>query len=173
METRIYVSDKIRKNYKKLPLNEIPREGEIELHQNSWNANYVAIFGKRCWVVTHLITRYTILIPDIKSDKLQNFRDFFIESMTNQLLKKQYVDPDKIQRFIGDVKFYSTNGDRSCISYINKRIEDLQYWKSEIETFSFDTIGSSLNDIGSKLIDGKSKYIRPTEEILNLIDECS
>ena len=90
----------------------------------------------------------------------------------NQLIKNQKVDSDKIQRFIGEVTFYSTNGDRSCIAYINKRIEDLQYWKSEVGTFSFDTIGSNLNDLGSKLIDGKSQYIRPTEEMLNLIDEC-
>ncbi len=122
MKTRIYVSDKIRKNYKKLSVNELPEKTEMQSHQNSWNAHYVAIFGKRCWVVTHSITRYTVIVPDVKAERLNNFRYFFLDNMINQLIKKHLVDPEKIQKFIGDIEFYTTNGDRSCIAYINKRI---------------------------------------------------
>jgi hypothetical protein len=171
---RIYLSEKIRKNYKKITVNELPEKIEIQSHQNSWNAHYVAIFGKRCWVVTHSITRYTVIVPDVKSDMLDDFRFFFLDNMINQLIKTHYVDADKIQKFIGKVEFYPTNGDRSCIAYINKRIEDLEYFKYQednFEDFPFLMIGSDFNDLGSKLIDGKSKYIRPTEEILKLVNE--
>jgi hypothetical protein len=171
---RIYLSEKIRKNYKKITVNELPEKIEIQSHQNSWNAHYVAIFGKRCWVVTHSITRYTVIVPDVKANMLDDFRFFFLDNMINQLIKTHYVDADKIQKFIGDVEFYLTNGDRSCIAYINKRIEDLEYFKYQednFEDFPFLMIGSDFNDLGSKLIDGKSKYIRPTEEILKLVNE--
>jgi hypothetical protein len=171
---RIYLSEKIRKNYKKITVNELPEKIEIQSHQNSWNAHYVAIFGKRCWVVTHSITRYTVIVPDVKANMLDDLRFFFLDNLINQLIKTHYVDADKIQKFIGDVEFYPTNGDRSCIAYINKRIEDLEYFKYQVdnfEDFPFLMIGSDFNDLGSKLIDGKSKYIRPTEEILKLVNE--
>ena len=96
--------------------------------------------------------------------------------MINQLIKKHLVDPKKIKKFIGVIEFYKTNGDRSCISYINKRIEDIEYWKHEVDdldNFPFWTIGSNFNDLGSKLIDGRSKNIRPTKEMLNMINECA
>ena len=176
MKTRIYVSDKIRKNYKKLSVNGLPEKTDMQSHQNSWNAHYVTIFGKRCWVVTHSITRYTVIVPDVKAERLNNFRFFFLDNMINQLIKKHLVDPEKIQEFIGDFEFYPTNGDRSCIAYINKRIEDIDYWKYEVDDFDdfpFWMMGSNFNDLGSKLIDGRSKYIRPTKEMLNLINECA
>jgi hypothetical protein len=174
MKIRIYVSEKIRKNYKKITVNTLPEKAEMQSHQNSWNAHCVAIFGKRCWVVTHSITRYTVLIPDVKAADLVNFRFLFLDNMINQLIKNQMVDPIKIQEFIGDVAFYPTNGDRSCIAYNNKRIEEIEYWKSSVDNFEdipFWTMGSNLNNLGTKLIDGKSKYIRPTQEILKLINE--
>lgn len=169
METRIYVSDKIQKNYKKVTLNELPRESDMNQYPNSWNANYVPISGKRCWVITHSITRYTLIISDVRADKIVNFRELFSDCMINQLNKKHVIDPNEIQRFIGAMKFHPTNGDRSCIAYLNKRIEDLSYWKSELDELS-GTIGSNMNEIGTKLLNGKSKYIHPTEEMLNLIN---
>jgi len=174
MKTRIYVSEKIRKNYKKMIIKDLPEKIEMQSHQNSWNAHYVVIFGKRCWVVTNSITRYTVVIPDVKAEKLDNFRFFFLDNMINQLIKKHVVDPEKIQNFIGEIEFYPTNGDRSCIAYINKRIEDIEYWKLEVNNFvdfPFWMMGSNFNDLGSKLIDGKSRFIRPTLDMIKLVNE--
>lgn len=171
METRIYVSDKIRKNYKKLFLNELPVKSDMEKHLNSWNANYVAILGKRCWVITHSITRYTVIVPDVKAIKLEKIRFFFLENFMNQLLETQNFEENLIQSFVGEFKFYPTNGDKSAIAYINKRIEDINYWKYELGDLPFSVAGSRINHLGTKLIDGKSKYIRPTEQMLDLINE--
>lgn len=172
METWIYVSDKIRRNYKKMPLNQLPEKSDLENHPNSWNANYVAIFGKRCWVITHSMTRYTVIVPDVKASKLENFRFFFLEHFMNQLSETQRFETVIIQHFIGDIKFYPTNGDKSSIAYINKRIEDLNYWKYELGDLDlpFSVAGSRINHLGTKLIEGKSKYIRPTEQMLDLIN---
>ena len=73
METKIYVSDQIQKSYKKLSINELPEKVEIQSHQNSWNAHYFVIFGKRCWFLMHSITRYTAIIPDVKAERLNKF----------------------------------------------------------------------------------------------------
>lgn len=173
METRIYVSNKIQKNYKKILLNPLPEKSDMGNHQNSWNANYIAILGKKCWLLTHSQTRYTVIVPDVKVKDIEQFLNCFLENMINQLTVKQFVDLEKIQKLIGEVKFYPTNNDKSCIAYNNKRIEDIEYWKHEFDDFnkiSFGKIGANINELGSMLKNGKSIYLRPTTEMLDLIN---
>lgn len=172
MTTRIYVSSKIQKGYKKLVLNVLPEKADMFEHQNSWNANYVAMFGKKCWILTHTATRYTVIVPDVKAKDLGHFVSLFRENMINQLVNKQLINPDRITEFIGEVEFYPTNNDKSCISYNNQRQQDLNYWKYEYYAFDeipFSKIGANINELGSILRGGKSVYIVPTEEFLNLI----
>ncbi len=173
MITRIYVSSKIQKGYKKLVLNTLPEKSDMLEHQNSWNANYVAMFGKKCWILTHTITRYTVIVPDVKAKDIDRFLSLFLENMINQLIKSHIVNPDKVNEFIGEVEFYPTNNDKSCIAYNNQRQQDLNYWKYEFDAYEeipFYRIGSDFNEIGSILRDGKSVYIDPAEEFLNLIN---
>jgi hypothetical protein len=173
MNTRIYVSSKIQKGYKKLVLNSLPDKADMLEHQNSWNANYVAMFGKKCWILTHTVTRYTVIVPDVKAKDLDRFVSMIRVHMINQLVKKHLINPDKVNAFIGEVEFYPTNNDKSCIAYNNQRQQDLNYWKYEFDSFDeiqFSRIGSSINEIGSILRDGKSVYIDPSEEFLHLIN---
>lgn len=173
MITRIYVSNKIQKGYKKLVLNSLPDKSNLIEHHNSWNANYLAMFGKKCWLLTHTVTRYTVIVPDVKAKDLDGFLSMFRENMINQLIKKHQVNPGKVHAFIGEVEFYPTNNDKSCIAYNNQRIQDLNYWKYEFDEFDdlpFSRIGSNVNELGSILRNGKSIYIRPTKEFLGLIN---
>ena len=154
-------------------LNPLPEKSDMENHQNSWNANYIAIHGKKCWVLTHSQTRYTVIVPDIKVKAIENFLNYFLDNLINQLIKKHIVDSEKILKLIGEIKFFPTNNDRSCIAYNNKRIEEIEYWKYEFDDFdeiSFWMIGSNINELGTMLRNGKSEFIRPTTEILNLIN---
>jgi hypothetical protein len=132
------------------------------VNQYSWNANYVAILGKKCWMITHTQTRYTVLVPDVTAKEIENLQILFFECLMNQLSLKQLVQPEQIRQFIGEIVFYPTNNDRSCIAYNNRRIEDISYWKSKFYHFQdipFSKIGVSINEIGTKLTDGKSKFI--------------
>jgi hypothetical protein len=172
MITRIYVSNKIQKCYKKLVLNPLPEKSDMLSHQNSWNANYLPMFGRKCWILTHTLTRYTVIVPDVKAKDLDRFVSMVREHMINQLVKKQLINPDKVNAFIGELEFYPTNNDKSCIAYNNQRQQDLNYWKYEFDTFDeipFSKIGSNVNELGSILRNGESVYIEPSKEFLNLI----
>ena len=100
METRIYISNKIQKNYKKIVLNPLPEKSDMENHQNSWNANYIAIHGKKCWVLTHSQTRYTVIVPDIKVKAIENFLNYFLDNLINQLIKK-HIGKILFSQFMG------------------------------------------------------------------------
>jgi hypothetical protein len=173
MTTRIYVSSKIQKSYKKLTLNDLPEKSGMLEHENSWNANYVPMFGKKCWIVTHTITRYTVIIPDVKAKNIEHFQSIFRENMINQLIKKYLINPDNVKEFIGEVKFYPTNGDRSTIAYNNQRMQDVSYWRYEFDSFEkipFYKIGSNINELGTRPNNGKLIYIDPSEEFLKWIN---
>ena len=173
MTTRIYVSSKIQKGYKKLLLNSLPGKSEILDHDNSWNANYIPMFGKKCWIVTHTITRYTVIIPDLKAKDIEHFQSIFRENIINQLIKKHLINPDMVNEFIGEVEFYPTNGDRSTIAYNNQRMQDVSYWRYEFGSFEeipFCKIGSNINEVGTRPDNGKLVYIDPSEEFLKWIN---
>lgn len=175
MTTRIYVSNKIQKGYKKLVLNALPNKSEMLENQNSWNANYVAIFGRKCWLLTHTLTRYTVIVPDVKVKDTDRFLSILIESIIGQLKIKNIINPDKVYEFIEEVEFYPTNNDRSTIAYNNQRMQDVNYWKFEFdsfEEFSFSMIGSNINEIGMRPTNGISEYIQPSVAFLSLINSC-
>lgn len=179
MKTRIYVSGKIKKAYKKLELEPLPEKDELDNHENSWNAHYMNIDSKKCWILTHTKTRYTVFIPEVNVSKLNDLRHWFLDQMINQIFKSRNIDltefdPDRIEEFVGEFEFYPTNNNKSCISYINKRIEELEYWKYDYyhnyDLMPFYKLGALSNELGSMLRNGKSEYIRPTKEILELIN---
>ena len=175
MNTRIYISHKIQRIYKSLLLNPLPEKTDMGQHQNSWNANYTAIYGKKCWLLTHSQTRYSIILPDIKVKDLALLQITIQKALFDQLFCKCPVDTQKIRDFIGTVQFYPTNNDRSTIAYNNRRIEDLNYLKSRYDCFEqipFSSIGAkSLNEIGTMVRNGKSTFIHPTTDFLELLSK--
>jgi hypothetical protein len=79
METRIYVSEKIKRAYRSLEINPLPDKGEMECHNNSWNAHFTTVENKKCWVITHTKTRYTVVIPDVSAKKSKDLRYWFMD----------------------------------------------------------------------------------------------
>ena len=149
METRIFVSGKIKKVYRGIDLKPLPVKAEMESHNNSWNAHFLTIENKKCWILTHTKTRYTVVIPDVSAKKLKGLRWWFMDHIINQYLKDderinfaENVDPNQFNNFFGDFEFYPTNNDKSCIAYLNKRIEELEWRKYQdgyngIQFYSF------------------------------------
>ncbi|MBO6794126.1 MAG: hypothetical protein JJ895_09450 [Balneolaceae bacterium] len=180
METRIFVSGKIKKVYRRIDLKPLPEKEGLESHINSWNAHFLTIENKKCWLLTHTKTRYTVVLPDINANKIKSLRFSFLDQIMNQYLKddnrinfEENVDPTKFEKFIGSFEFYPTNNDKSCIAYLNRRIEDLEWYKYseyDYEDIPFYTLGATINHIGSMKRNGKSEWIKPNEEMLELID---
>jgi hypothetical protein len=178
METRIYISEKIKRVYPSLEMNTLPDKVDMELHNNSWNANFSTIENKKCWMITHTKTRYTVVIPDVTAKKIKDLRYWFIDQIINQYLKDngrinfiENVDPNQFENFFGHFKFYSTNNDKSCIAYLNRRIEDLEWRKYNdgYDGIPFYQFGALINHIGSMKRNGKTEHIQPVKEMLELI----
>ena len=167
----IHVSEKIRSTYKKIDF-QTSLEEQDSTSENSWNAHLMLLYGKKCWVVTHSNTRYTVIIPDVSVGKIADFRSLFMDCLINQLTIIRPFDVEVLNQFIGHVAFLPTNGDRSCISHINRRIEEIGYWKFDnphFSDFNFAEIGSNINHLCSKTTEGKSSHIRPNDDFIGLL----
>lgn len=179
MKTRIYVSGKIKKVYRRLDLNPLPEKETMESHLNSWNAHYLSIESKKCWVITHTITRYTVVIPDVSVKKAADLKWYFKDQLFNQFLNDhtnidfaEDLNSDHFEHFFGDFEFYPTNNNKSCIAYISQRIQDLKWFIFQgygYEDIPFYSFGAGINEIGTFLRNGKSVYISPVKEMLELI----
>lgn len=129
--------------------------------------------------MTHTKTRYTVVIPDVTVRKLKNLKWWFMDQIINQYLKEhdridfaKEVDPREFDNFFGEIKFYKTNNDKSCIAYLNRRIEDLEWQKYSgrgYDDIPFYRFGARINQIGSIKRMGKSVWIVPVKEMLALI----
>jgi len=176
MKTRIYVSNKIKKVHRGLDLKSLPEKEDMLAHNNSWNANYLSYDGKKCWVLSHSKTRYTVVLPDLTAKKLKDLRWFFLDQIVNQYLKgfgmdrfEAQVDPYHFNSFFGDFEFYPTNNDKSCIGYVNQKIVALDWHKyvgRPFEDIPFYRFGAGLNKLGTMKREGKSVNIYPDKEML-------
>jgi len=89
------------------------------------------------------------------------------------LNRKSDVDPIMLDEFIGEIKFFPTNNDKGNIGYTNQRIQDIGYLKEVTpRNENVDIIGLnvSVNGIGTKIIDGKRKYIKPDMDFINMLE---
>lgn len=169
---RVFVSNKIKKGYKKIELKPLSYGSDL-FDENSWNAHYVVFYGKKCWVLTHSDTRYTVIVPDVSAGKIADFRSLFLNSLIAQLAFLGTVNDELVDQFIGELEFYPTNGDRSCISNLNKRIFEISLWKDDtscLSDFNFAKIAKGINHLCSKTINGKSCHIWPNEDFVNLLN---
>jgi len=179
MKTRIFVSGKIKKVYRGLEIKPLPEKKDMESHNNSWNAHFLAIENKKCWILTHTKTRYTVVIPDVTAKKAKDLKWWFMDQLINQYLKDdaridfaKNVDPNQFNQFFGELEFYPTNNDKSCIAYMNRRIEDLEWHKYAeygYDGIPFYRFGARINHFGTMKKNGKSENIEPVKDLLKLI----
>lgn len=173
---KIFISNKLKKLYKTIPFSKVEEIGEIIPSENSWNADYTNVYGKKCLVMTHSLTRYTVIIPNFKVKDVKCFDEIFAANLENQISFKNEIDEKFILQFVKDLKFFPTNNDKGCIGSNNTRIQELEYYKENFQSFNefnFGKIASYLNEIVGKKVDGKLKYIHPNKEILKFITENS
>jgi hypothetical protein len=129
--TRIYTTKKLEKLVKKL----------ITTDQNTncgllgkWNATVFYVNRKKCWLLTNGITKYNIILTDIKSSDLIKIENIFKNTLYGQLIYDGIiVDFDYIDTLIGGLDFMSTDNDRSTTGFQNQRLYELDWWKSDFE----------------------------------------
>ncbi len=178
METKLYCSHKLLNTYKSIKIEPLPSAEEQAYHMNSWNVNYLVYERKKIWFFVHSITRYTVLIPDVKASDLPVLRDRLLLHLDKQFNTgvashgPKGINLEKAESLIGPLKFHPTNNDKSCISYLNQRMESFRYYHhmdmpyGEID---FDKVGANFSFICGMKRGNRSVNIYPSEEMHELI----
>lgn len=125
--TNIHLTKKLEKLVKKLVSKE--PEGSDALLGN-WNATVFYVDRKKCWLITNAITKYNVVLTDIKASNLKNIEHIFKNAFYGQLVYDGIItDFETINAAIGCLQFLPTNNDRSTLGFQNHSLEALDWWK--------------------------------------------
>ncbi|MFS4454514.1 DUF6933 domain-containing protein [Maribacter sp. 2304DJ31-5] len=130
-KTKIHTTKKLEKLVKKLISTEQNTDsGKL----GKWNATVFYVDRKKCWLLTNGITKYNVILTDIKTADLINIETIFKESLYGQLVYDGIImDFEKLDATIGQLEFLPTDSDRSTTGFQNQRLYELDWWKREFE----------------------------------------
>lgn len=166
MSTPIHISKKLKKLLSKHIGKSIT---DSNLYLGKWNANIFYVDRKKCWLITNSETKFSIIIPNLKSSDLKNLTEIFIENFYSQLIYEGiWIDFKQIKHWIGSVELLPTDNDRKTIGTQNNILESLKYWKYEFRTFEnmpFRELTMRINSSPTKSFN----WINPHEKLIKAL----
>ena len=101
-----------------------------------WTASLFYVDHKKCWLVINKQTKYVLILPDMKKADLKNISSIFKENFHQQLVYDGInVDYNLIEKIIGEINLYKTDGDRKTLGTLNNILAYLEHWKNEFGSF--------------------------------------
>ncbi len=173
-QTKIHTTKKLEKLVKKL----------ITTNQNTdcgilgkWNATIFYVDRKKCWLITNGLTKYNVILTDIKSSDLIKIEQIFKEALLDQLIYDGIItDFENINSIIGELDFLPTDNDRSTTGFQNHNLETIDWWKHEfenLENIPIKDLANRLNTSPIHLGKGRniSDYTNSVEEMKKKLTE--
>lgn len=121
--TKIHTTKKLEKLVKKLISTDQNTDSGI---LGKWNATVFYVDRKKCWLLTNGLTKYNVILTDIKAANLKNIESIFKESFYGQLIYDGIItDFEKVDSIIGQLDFLSTDNDRKTTGFQNQRLQEL------------------------------------------------
>ena len=118
-----------------------------------WNATVFYVDRKKCWLLTNGLTKYNVILTDIKTSDLKNIESIFKESFYGQLVYDGILtDFKKLDAIVGTLDFLPTDNDRKTTGFQNHRLQDLDWWKYEFGGFENMPIKDLTNRINTSPI---------------------
>ena len=166
--TEIFTTKKLEKIiHKKLVKDPIG----IDHHLGCWNASVFYIAKKKCILLTHAKTFFSVVIPRFSMKEIDIIDSLFIENLYHQFLyEKIEIDLDTVVSIVGNVNFYSTNNNRQMTGVLNYNIEKLNDFKYEYAMFN----ASVIREMTEKLNRTPFKQLGwkvPHEKMVDLLNE--
>ncbi|BDD00848.1 DUF6933 domain-containing protein [Persicobacter psychrovividus] len=149
--------------------HEMPPEGK-------WMATLFNLDRKKCLLVTHLPTRYSVLVPEYKTKDALRLTDLVLEAFAAQLqhtgtdLKK-----DRLLEGLSSVKFFRTDNDRKVIGTQNYLLGILQEWKTGQPRFSawdFSERAAILNKIPYQQLNCSTPQLEMEQFLKEVLQLC-
>jgi len=163
--TQIYTTRKLEKTIAKSIVGKSETENKI---LGEWVATIFYVDRKKCWLIVNKLTKYLVILSDIKTPELNNITRAFTETLHSQLKNDEIeIGYEILKGIIGEIKLCETNNDRSANGSLNNCMFSLEHWKMEYGSFEnlpFRKINSGLNSSPNKML--KWKY---PKEVMNEI----
>ena len=170
--TKIHTTKKLEKLIKKLITTDKKSDSGI---LGKWNATVFYINRKKCWLVTNGLTKYNVILTDIKVSDFKNIEQIFKETLFEQLIYDGIIiDYEKFNSIIGSLDFLPTDNDRKTTGFQNTNLHTLEWWKIEfgnIKNMPIKDLTNRLNRIPihigeSKKMDDFTKELNEMKKIL-------
>ena len=167
MNTTVHTTKKLEKLIKSLISTQEKKENGI---LGKWNATVFYIDRKKCWLITNGLTKYNIILTNIKTADLKNIEQLFKNTLYAQFTYDGIIiDFKTLDAIIGEIDFFPTDNDRRTTGFQNTNLEHLDWWKKEfgsLENMPMKDLAHRLNNIPIHL--GKSKKM---EDFTKALDE--
>jgi hypothetical protein len=154
--TKIHTTKKLEKLIKKLITTDKKADPGI---LGKWNATLFYIDRKKCWLITNGLTKYNVILTDIKASDLKNIDQVFKDSLFAQLIYDGIImDYEYLNSIIGELDFLPTDNDRRTTGFQNTNLESLQWWKSEfgnLKNMPIKDLANRLNNTPIHIGDSK------------------
>jgi len=127
--TKIHTTKKLEKLIKKLITTEQKTDSGI---LGKWNATVFYVDRKKCWLITNGLTKYNVILTDIKASDLNKIEQIFKDAFFGQLIYDGIIMSfENLNSIIGELDFLPTDNDRSTTGFQNQRLEQVDWWKYE------------------------------------------
>ena len=171
-KTRIHTTKKLEKLIKKLISTDEKTESGI---LGKWNATVFYVDRKKCWLITNGLTKYNVILTNIKTSDLKNIETIFKEALYGQLTYDGIITEfENLDAIIGGIDFLPTDNDRSTTGFQNHNLEALEWWKNEfglLENMPIKDLTNRLNTSPIQIGKGRkmSDYTNSIAEIKKIL----
>ena len=174
MRTRIHTTKKLEKLVRKLITTDKNTDTGI---LGKWNATVFYIDRKKCWILTNGLTKYNLILTDIKASDLSNIEHIFKNALYEQLTYDGIItDFGNIDSIIGGLDFLPTDNDRSTTGFQNQRLNEMSWWKYEFERLENMPVKELVNRMNTgpiRIGEGRkmSDYTNSVKEMKRILTE--
>jgi hypothetical protein len=155
-QTKIYTTRKLEKVTKEFISENDTIENE---YLGDWTSTLFYVSQKKCWLLINKLTKYLLILPNMKKNDLKNLNSIFRETFYAQLVFDGIIsDFELIEKIIGEIKLCETNNDRSTNGSLNNCLFQIEDWKYEFGSFenmNFRDLNGRLNSSPNKMLNWK------------------
>lgn len=170
--THIHTTKKLEKLVKKLMSTDQESNPGI---LGKWKANIFYVNRKKCWLITNGLTKYNVILTDIKASDYKKMDQIFKDALCAQFIYDGIpMNFETLDTMVGKLNFLPTDNDRSTAGFQNQSIELLDWWKDEfgtIENMPINDLTNRMNTVPIHLGKGRkmSDFTDSVEEMKNLL----
>lgn len=164
--TNIFTTRKLEKGITEFITENKKVENE---YLGDWNSTLFHISHKKCWLLINKLTKYVLVLPNIKKADLKDISLIFKKAFHEQLIYDGIkIDYILIEKIIGEINLYKTDNDKSANGSLNSILPYFEDWKYEFGNFEnmpFRELNGRLNNQPNKQLN----WLYPKEKMNEII----